>query len=354
MTEPFPVQLCRGAEYRGGERQVALLVRSLPGPQRPPLLTGRATALGQALAAESFPVYPVPWRLAWDPRTLPAMLAVVQPWCRAHHDRVVLHAHDSHALVLGLALAWLCNVPLVATRRSMTRPGPLWRKPTRVVAISAAVATQLVRAGVPPTRIIQIPSAVPRADLLRAAATRRPGDHLRIVAVGALTAEKGHRDLIAAFADLSPRFPTAELVLVGDGPERGSLERAVHHRRLGPQVRFAGAQPDAAAWIAEADLLVHPSRREALGTTVLEAMTLGVPVVATATGGLIELLHDGAGLLVPPDDPAGLTVAMDRVLSDAPLRHRMVEVARRRTEAFDAPGVAERITQVYRSALRDR
>ncbi len=355
MTEPFPVQLCRGREYRGGERQVALLLRNLPGAERPPLLTGRATTLARVLAAEGYPVHQVPWRLAWDPRTLATMLARLRPWCRAHHDRVVLHAHDSHALALGLVLAALCDVPLVATRRSVTAPGSLWRQPARVIAISEAVATQLEAGGVPRTRIVQIPSAVSRAQLTRlAAAPRPPRSHMRIIAVGALTREKGHRCLITAFADLAPRFPTAELVLVGDGPERRHLEHAVRRRQLGPGVRLAGAQPDAAPWIADADLLVQPSRREALGTAVLEAMALGVPVIATATGGLVELLRDGAGLLVPPDDPPALTAAMDRVLSDGPLRLGMVQTARHRTEGFDAPGVAERITQVYRSALRDR
>jgi glycosyltransferase involved in cell wall biosynthesis len=298
----------------------------------------------------------VAWKLGLDPRGLSSLWALLRRLQRTHKRDIVLHAHDSHALALAAIPARALGIPLIATRRSMTPPGRLWRLPDRVIAISNAVEQVLRRVGVEPARIIRIPSAVSLADMAKISIESHgpgPGDGVPVVlAVGALSAEKGHATLIEALPLLRREVPRAHLVVVGDGPERRRLEALARQLRITGGVRFLGDRPTASSLICAAQVLAQPSHREALGTAVLEAMALGTPVVATATGGLVELLGEGAGLLVPPGDPEALAESLARVLTDALLRAALVHEARARVADYDSPGVADRVAEVYRSALR--
>ncbi len=345
--------VCRGREWRGGERQVRLLVETLAGRfgVRQYLLTGRGTPLATAVAGRGAALETVPWRMAWDPRALAGILVAFQRLRTNHPDNLVIHAHDSHALAVGALSSRLSRLPLVATRRSDTPAGRLWRLPDRVIAISGAVEIALRDAGVEGSRIVQIPSAVVLADLTRPG--RPGGDSMPvIVAVGALTAEKGHAVLVRAFARLRHRLPRTRLVLVGDGPEREGLETLARRLGVDTAVEFTGERSDATPEIRAAHVLAQPSRREALGTAVLEAMALGTPIVASAVGGLVDLLGSQAGLLVPPDDPDALAGALARVLTDPGLADTLTRNARARVAGYDALELAERVAQVYRSALR--
>jgi glycosyltransferase involved in cell wall biosynthesis len=358
MRGAVAVHLCRGREWRGGERQVGLLVQTLAWRSTflQHLVAGRGSALANTLGAAGPAVTPVPWTTAYDPRALLAILTRVRQLRALHRGEILLHAHDSHALAMGILVARLLHLPCVATRRSVTAPGLLWQLPDWVIAISGAVEDALRAAGVAPSRIVRIPSAVSLSALTRIRPHRfhtpRQAAVPVIVAAGAMTAEKGHGILIEALGLLRRRVPEAALALVGDGPARAELEALAHRRGLAGRIRFHGEKGDASNLIRAANVLAQPSLREALGTTVLEAMALGTPVVATRTGGLTELLADGAGLLVSPGDPWDLAEALERVLTDPLLRAAMVHQAHARVQEYDAPGVADRVAQVYRSALR--
>jgi glycosyltransferase involved in cell wall biosynthesis len=356
MSTPAVAHLCRGREWRGGERQVRLLVTTLAerrhGAQH--VLTGRDSRLARNLSGAGAVVVGVPWRVAWDPRALAGIVAALRRLRTAAAGGYVLHAHDSHALAAGVLAARLLDLPLVATRRSDTIPGPLWRQPARVIALSGAVADALRRGGVPDAHIVRIPSAIPPATL--AVPPWRNGGEAgtgaTIVAVGSLTREKDQATLLRAFARVSRRLPGARLALCGEGPERAPLAQLARALGIADRVRFEGDVADVAAHLRAADVMAQPSRREALGTAVLEAMALGTPVVASATGGLVDLLAGGAGLLVPPGDAAALADALEQALRCAPLRATMVETARARVVSYGAPEVADRVAAVYRSALR--
>jgi len=358
MRGAVAVHLCRAREWRGGERQVRLLIGTLACRSGflQELITMRYSSLALALGSDGPRVLGVPWRSAYDPRALLQTLLHLRRLRALHGRDLLLHAHDSHALLLGLLAARVLGLPLVATRRSVTPPGPLWRLPDRIIAISAAVEAALRGARVAPERIIRIPSAVSLATLALVPARRLLRRRRRsvpvVMAVGALTSEKGHATLIEAFALMHQRLPSAVLVLLGDGPLRGELESLARQRGVGARVHFRGDRPEAAGFIRAAHVLAQPSRREALGTAVLEAMALGTPVVACRTGGLVELLREGAGLLVAPGDAAALAEALERVLTEPLLRGALVHEARARVAAYDAPGVADQVAEVYRSALR--
>jgi glycosyltransferase involved in cell wall biosynthesis len=358
MRGAVAVHVCRGREWRGGERQVRLLVQTLAG--RSSLLQHIVTRKGSPLATALDPagprVHPASWELALDPRALHTLVHLLRQLRRRHGGDILLHAHDSHALAIALLAGALLRLPVVATRRSASPPGRLWRLPRRVIAISSSVQQALGASGVPASRVVQIPSAVSLADLSHTPEEPLPptrgADGPVVLAVGAQTAEKGHTALITALRVLQTSVPDAHVVLVGNGPERPRLERRARELRLQDRVHFLGELPSAAHLIRSAQVLAQPSVREGLGTTVLEAMALGTPVVATATGGLVELLQGGAGCLVPPGNPDALAEALARVLTDALFRAAMVHEARARVARYDAPTVADQVAEVYRSALR--
>lgn len=138
-----------------------------------------------------------------------------------------------------------------------------------------------------------------------------------MVAVGSLIPLKGHRYLIESLAD--SRLEGVALVLVGDGPERSSLESLAKALGVGDRVRFAGRVPDGWRWTAVADLIAHPSEYEGLPVALMEAAVLGTPIVATNVGGISQVLQKGAdGVLIERQDSEALAGAISDVLARTP------------------------------------
>jgi glycosyltransferase involved in cell wall biosynthesis len=137
--------------------------------------------------------------------------------------------------------------------------------------------------------------------------------------VARLEAEKGHRTLLDAWPAVQMTHPEAWLLIVGEGSERNALEAQVAELGISSRVVFAGRREDVPAVTAALDVAVLPSYREAQGLSVLEAMALSRPVVASRVGGIPEMIEDGvSGLMVPPNDPPALAGAINRLLSDHP------------------------------------
>lgn len=162
-----------------------------------------------------------------------------------------------------------------------------------------------------------------------------PNGETRIVCVGRLSPEKGHLGLLDAFARLHACGVADRLVLVGDGPERARVERHGAALGISGALTFRGRlnEQDTLAEIAGAGLLVLPSFMEGLPIVLMEAMALGVPVVASRVAGVPELIEDGVeGLLFRPSDWADLSDKMSTLLSDGELRVRTVAAARAKVE----------------------
>src|SRR5664279_86754 len=158
-----------------------------------------------------------------------------------------------------------------------------------------------------------------------------PGDVGVVLAVGRLSSEKGHIDLIEGTALLLRAADAAaqfRVVIVGDGPERTMLESRLQELGLGDRVLLVGQQRDVRPYYAIADILVLPSHSEGSPNVLLEAMAAGVPIVATAVGGTVELVCDEkTALLVPSRDPKALSQAMGRLLQDRALADRLAAAA---------------------------
>jgi L-malate glycosyltransferase len=167
--------------------------------------------------------------------------------------------------------------------------------------------------------------------------------------VGRLEHEKGTDVLLDAWTQVRQSLPDALLLLVGDGGLRSSLEACAT-----PDVRFAGLADDPLPYYQAADCFVLSSRSEGLPNAVLEAMATGLPVVATAVGGVPDVLHHGKeGLLVEPCDPTALAAALIDML-DRPDRERMGNAGRNRVvRDFALERTADRLAELYRR-LADR
>jgi glycogen synthase len=297
--------------------------------------------------------------------------AVSVPILAARADLVHVHLGEDLAILpIGVAAAKLHRLPLVLTvhmslrhtlivadlrsavLKALGSPIEWWgeRSAEAVVAITPRLGRLLVSEGVDPQRVHVLPPGVNAA--LFAGPFEDPFPLIgrpRVAFVGRLAAQKGLRFLIAAVVSL--KTPGVQVLLVGDGPERSALEREIRRLGINNRVHFLGFVPHERVpeILSHTDLLVLPSVYEELGTVLLEAMWMGLPVVASRTGGIPDVItNEVDGLLVPPGRPEALAVAIDRVLRSPVLTQRLGEAARERAKDYDWDTLAERVLEIYR------
>jgi glycosyltransferase involved in cell wall biosynthesis len=169
--------------------------------------------------------------------------------------------------------------------------------------------------------------------------------------VGRLSIEKGHRFLVSAFHKLhSKAGPNSNLflVIVGDGHEQKSLEKQASQLGIRDKVYFGGYQGNCTEWMLLLDCLVQPSLTEGTPNSVLEALCLQIPIIATAVGGVPDLIADGRnGLLVPAQDPDKLAEAMEKMQSSPHLREQLIAGASELTREYSPEYQRQRLIEVY-------
>ena len=177
-----------------------------------------------------------------------------------------------------------------------------------------------------------------------------PGVLHGVLYVGRLHRQKGVDTLVRAVPLLPPDVP---VTLAGDGPERAALEKLAARLGVADRVRVTGFLPhrQVPELLAGAAVAVLPSRYEELGTALVEAMAAGRPVVASAVGGIPELVRDGVdGLLVPPGEPVALATAVRALLADPQLAARLGSHGRDRVAEHDWARLAARVLEIYLQA----
>jgi glycosyltransferase involved in cell wall biosynthesis len=347
------IHLASGREWRGGQNQVLLLARALAsrGGIEQVVVTGRTSTLEARLRQAGVPVRAVGWNAGLSPAALAGVMLEIL------RGPALLHAHDAHSLTIAALAGLATRTPYLATRRvdfHLRRPA-LWRRARRIIAISDAVRSILVSDGIPPERIVRVHSGIDLEAVrrTRSAEIRRelglPLELPLAVAVGALVGHKDHATLIAAAGVLRDPMPGLHWAIAGEGPLRGALERQIAALSLGDRVHLLGHLAEPLRLISGADLFVMSSREEGLGTSVLDAMALDVPIAATAAGGIPEMLGAGAGLLSPPGDSGALAQSVQRILEDPALVRGLIREAQNQVEQFSATAMAEGVLSVYRS-----
>ena len=280
-------------------------------------------------------------------------------WCRRAH-LAVIQTCDLYANIFGLPGAALAGVPVrIGSRRELNpdkSPAQIrlqrlaYRSATKVVANSPAARRILESEGLAPASIAVIPNGVDPATFPE---RRSAGRVRRFITVANLRAEKSHETLLAAAASLLPMHPDLEFQIVGDGPRRRQLEQIARDRGLSC-VTFLGHREDVPSLLSDADAFVLPSRSEAFPNGAIEGMAAGLPVVASAVGGLIDLIQDGrTGLLVPPGDPEALAAALRSLIASPERAAALGAAARaevRRRYSFDR--MVSSFEQLYYGGLR--
>ena len=325
----------------------------------------------QAAGASSIPIYPIAERHRFDRRVIDGLSALARS---LRPDVVESHAVKSHFLVRLSGLNRLA--PWVAFHHGYTWPEfrvrlynqlDRWslRAARRVVTVSQPFRQELIRHGVPVARIEIVHNAIEpdygrtavSGAELRASLGIGPAPKL-IVIVGRLSREKDHLTMLQAFSRLTASHAggapvDAHLLIVGEGPERPRIEAAIRHLRLNGSVTLTGQVPTAEPYHTIADLAVLSSVSEGSPNALLEAMAAGVPVVATAVGGIPEIVVDHeSALLVPPQDPDALCRAMRELLSNGALALDLVARARELLLARHTLEARNRsLVQVYTSVL---
>ena len=343
------------ATWRGGQNQVLLTALGLAERGHAVAVACRAGGDLEARLREArVQVHPMAFRGDLSPLAALTLARAIRSF-----RPEVMQLHDPHAISAGLMATRLQGgARLVATRRvDFPLRGALslrkYRSCGRVIVVSRAIGSVLEAAGVPASRLRLVYEGVPSRPAppggpeALAALGVPPGAPV-IGTVAALTEHKDHATLLEAAALVLARIPEARFLAVGDGELRPELEARARALGLGDRWIWAGFRRDVDVLLPCFTAFCLSSQSEGLGTSLLDAMNFGRPVVATAAGGIPEAVEDGlTGRLVPVRDPPALAEALVGVLSNADLRVAMGHAGRRRfEERFTAERMVEETLRV--------
>jgi glycosyltransferase involved in cell wall biosynthesis len=359
--------------WRGGEGQLALLMKGLLGSEvdvtlaahRGAAITERAQAMGVRCL----------------PLAISGGMDLVAAWTLRRqmrdNDFDVVHCHSSHAH----SVAYLARRALKIGRGRSEQPGPVFVVSRRVdfpvaqnglsalkyrygadvyLAISNGVRDVLLDCGIEADRIEIVRSGID----LRKFESVRDNRYLRkefgiaegtpvIGNVAALAPHKSHVDFIRAAKRVSGEIEGAKFMVVGEGKLRPRLEALIDELGMRNDVILTGFREDVLECLGLFDCFVLSSYLEGLCTSIMDAQAMGVPVVATRTGGIPDLVEDGkTGLLAPPRDPDRLADAIVTMMRDGDLRAKCVRAAKVQAGAYDYRHMVEQTVAVYRRMAR--
>jgi glycosyltransferase involved in cell wall biosynthesis len=322
--------------------------------------------LEAAAQSNSIALETIPERGPFDPATLGSLGALA---ARVGPDIIQTHAVKSHFLARAAGLPG--RAPWVAFHHGYTWPTfkaraynqlDRWslRSARKVLTVSVPFRNELAAFGVPTERIEVIHNAIPagwgaRACQAEEAAALRArmgidANSKVILIVGRLSREKDHVTLLEAVARL-PATVTPHVVIVGDGPEKSRIEARTRNLGLSQRVTLTGQQNSAEPWYGIADVAVLSSLSEGSPNALLEAMATNVPVVATAVGGVPEIVTDEeSALLIKPGDVEAMSAALSRILTQPELAARLKKRSHELiTERHEPAARMRRLVSIYRS-----
>jgi glycosyltransferase involved in cell wall biosynthesis len=268
----------------------------------------------------------------------------------------------------GEVYTWGTRFDVPAVRRAVAigtaARNLLLRDADAFVAMSRAIAAECLAAGAAPEKVVRLPHGVDTSRFSPASAEERRSRRVRqglpeaaviVIYTGRLLRGKGLETLVEAFAAVAGQDPRAHLMIVGSGQGQTlsvepQLRESVRQRGLDARVSFTGRVDDVADRLRASDLFVFPSEFEALGISLIEAAACGLPAIGARTGGIVDVIEDGAsGLLVPPGDAGALASAMRTLLGDPQRRAQMGGRARQiARERFDLEDSVCRYAALFR------
>lgn len=272
---------------------------------------------------------------------------------RTTADVRCIHVHEGRAVYWALLQHLLFGTPFLITRRI---DNPLkhkflldlaYRRARHVVGLSRAIQSEIQKTH--PDRSVEIIPSSPRTYPVDAAILaqmkRQFSGRFVVVQAAKFHAHKGHEVSIEAARKLQTSHPDIHFCLLGDGPELVSIRALATDL---DNVSFPGQQSNMGDWFALADILIHPSHSEGLGSVILEANRAGLPVIATRAGGIPDIVTDGInGLLIPAGDGDALAHAIARLHDQPELRETMAENAVQFVRQFNIEETAKKYQALY-------
>jgi len=286
---------------------------------------------------------------------------------REKFDVIETFTHDSN--MLALPLAWAARTPVrIATHHGIVAGISLWREKIhawmvnhgvaqRIVAVSTMTRKKLLEEGIHEERIVVIPNGITpvaveginKVEVRKAAGIG--ADDPFLLAVGRLVYSKAHELLIAAMPSVLEKFPNAKLGICGDGVLRPQLEEQIQFIGLSTSVKLLGHSDNVAKFLASADVFVMPSLWEGLPIALLEAMSAGLPVIATQVEGIEEAVVEGEnGCLIPIGDAKALAEAIIHLLADTEMQKRMGRASQEKVKKTYS---SERMCKEYFDLVRE-
>lgn len=331
----FSLHIDTARSWRGGQNQVLVTVMGLRAAGHRAMLVAHASGELRRRAEEGLDFLPLTPRTEMD---LSAAWRLSRALKQLRPD--IIHAHDPHGVAMAALALSMSTQPrrakLVAARRvdfrlkgnALSR----WKydQVDRFICASEAIRRILLADGMAPARAVTVHEGI---DLGHVAAAPLAALHEEfwlphgapvVGNVAALVPHKGQRHFVEAAALVVREVPDARFIIAGEGELRPTLEHLIKHLGLEKHVFLAGFRPDVLSLHKAFDIFVMSSITEGLGTSLLDAMACGRPIVATTAGGMPEVVEDGqTGILVPPRDDRAMADAIVKLLKDEGLRKRM-------------------------------
>jgi glycosyltransferase involved in cell wall biosynthesis len=361
----FSLHIDTARTWRGGQNQVLVTVLGLRALGHRTMLVAHPGGVLRQRANEGLDLIPLAPKTEMDLSAAWRLARVVKQLKPA-----ILHAHDPHGVAmaaLALSMSTLpVKPPLVASRRvdfrmrgnSLSR----WkyRQVDCFICASEAIRRLVLADGIEPARAVTVHEGI---DIERVASAPRANLHEELWLprhaplvgnVAALVPHKGQKHLIEAAIAVLRQVPDARFVIAGEGELRPQLERTIKEHRLEKHVLLTGFRPDVLSLHKAFDVFVMSSVTEGLGTSLLDAMAAGKPVVTTTAGGIPEVVADSeTGFLVPPRDYRAMADALIRLLKDPELRQRMGQAGLLRARRyFSAERMVQQTLRVYQRVAR--
>ncbi len=348
-----------GKQWRGGQHQVLILLKYLRKICNNFIACFKSSPLYFKIKNLNIPIVELQsqkWKRISDLNKLKHLIK--------SQNVQIIHTHCAKSLTIGAILKkFNPKVFHIHTRRVdfdiKSNIFSKWRYIKgidKIIAISSAVKNVLIKNGVPEEKITLIPSAIDTEEYenLKINDIKKEfnlkENSIIIVSVGNYVDHKGHIYLVESVPHILNNFPDTYVFIVGEGPERKNLESLISKLYLRKHVFLTGFREDPLSFIAQADLYVQPSKYEGLGTSLLDAMALGKPCVATKTGGIVDIIEDGFnGILAQPQDCVDLAFKIIQILENDKLRKQIAFNAKNFIkQKFDIKIISKKIYSLYK------
>ncbi len=350
--------------WRGGQQQIAYLLEGMKEKgYQTALVCPTKSSLEKFCHENSIPCIPI--KIFGEMDFVAGFR--ISRICKRHNYNM-LHLHSGHALAIGIwARLFNSKLKLVASRRvdyhiKKNLFSQLKYKShfvDKIVCISHAIENVLIQDGVQQDKLVTIHSGI---DLNKFSNISRPENFKRdlgvaenkilIGTIAALSGQKDYPNLLNAAKIVVEQNDKVMFCAVGDGPQRRKIIKMASELVLMNRFIFTGFREDAGKFLKLFDIFVLASQKEGLGTSILDAQAIGLPVIACAVGGIPEIISDGEnGLLVPPKHEQRLAEAILQLVNDAQLRKKLGQNAKTSVKQFDINRTIKKNIELYQEIL---